>query len=106
VWGVQRRCALYGLLIYRQGDRARFFFSYGFYRNEVVLLGEAQYPTHSDIHEPKVLVVIYVDVRHMTDEAVPGVEDAPLAEFALVGTWVLGELKPGEVHGVLPSLGR
>jgi hypothetical protein len=82
---VQRRCALYGLLIYRQGDRARFFFSYGFYRNEVVLLGEAQYPTHSDIHEPKVRVIIYVDVRHMTDEAVPGVEEAPLAEFALGG---------------------
>ena len=51
----------------------------------MVLLGEAQYPTHSDIHEPKVLLVIYVDVRHMTDEAVPGVEDAPLAEFALGG---------------------
>jgi hypothetical protein len=85
VRGVQRRCALYGRLIYRQGDRAGFFFSYGFYRNEVVLLGEAQYPTHSDIHEPKVLLVIYVDVRHMTDEAVPGVEDAPLAEFALGG---------------------
>jgi hypothetical protein len=42
----------------------------------------------------------------MTDEAVPGVEDAPLAQFALGGPRVLGELKPGEVHGVLPSLGR
>jgi hypothetical protein len=104
VRGVQRRCALYGRLIYRQGDRAGFFFSYGFYRNEGVLLGEAQYPTHSDIHEPKVLLVIYVDVRHMTDEAVPGVEDAPLAEFALVGTRVVGELKPGELHVVLSLL--
>ena len=98
---VQSRCALYGLLIYRKGDRAGIFFSYGFYRNEVVLLGEAQYPTQSDIHEPKVPFIIYVDVRHMTDEAVPGVEEAPLAEFALGGTRVLGELKPGELHGVL-----
>jgi hypothetical protein len=87
---VQRRCTLYDLLIYPQRDRAGFFFGYCFYRNEVVLLGEAQYPAHSDIHEPKVPVIIYVDVRHMTDEAGPGVEDAPLAQFALGGRgcWV------------------
>ena len=36
----QSRCALYGLLIYPQGDRAGFFFGYGFYRNEVVLLAK------------------------------------------------------------------
>jgi hypothetical protein len=48
-------------------------------------------PTHSDIHEPKVPLIIYADVRHMTDEARPGVEDAPLTEFALGETWVLGE---------------
>jgi hypothetical protein len=83
---VQRRCALYGLLIYPQRDRAGFFFSYGFYRNKVMLLPEA----HRDINEPKVLLLIYVDVLHMTDEAVPGVEDAPLAQFALGGRgcWV------------------
>ena len=86
---------MYGLLIYPQGDRAGFFFSYGFYRNEVVLLAKAHKPAHSNVHEPKVLVVIYVDVNHMTYEAVPGVEDAPLAEFALVGTRVLGEVQPG-----------
>jgi hypothetical protein len=79
---VQRRCALYGLLIYPQRDRAGFFFSYSFYRNKVMLLPEA----HSDINEPKVLLLIYVDVLHMTDEAAPGVEDAPLAQFALGGT--------------------
>jgi len=55
----------------------------------VVLLTEAQHPAHSHIHEPKVLLVIYVDVNHMTDEAVPGVEDAPVAQFALGGTRVL-----------------
>jgi hypothetical protein len=95
---------VYGLPIDRQGDRARFFFSYGFYRNEVVLLGYAHKPANSDVHEPKVLLLIYVDVNHMTDEAVPGVEDAPLAQFALGGTGVLSELKPGEIHGVLSLL--
>jgi hypothetical protein len=96
---------LCGLLIYRQGDRVGFFFSYGFYRNKVMLLAKAHKPAHSHIHEPKVLLLIYVDVHHMTYEAVPGVEDAPLAKFALVGTGVLGERQSGEVHGVLPSLG-
>jgi hypothetical protein len=38
--------ALYGLLIYRQGDRARGFVGYGFDRNEVMLLPEAQEPAH------------------------------------------------------------
>src|ERR671920_2242833 len=100
----QSRCALYGLLIYPQRDRARFFFSYGFYRNKVVLLTQAHNPAHSHIHKPKVLLLIYVDVNHMTDEAVPGVEDASLAQFALRGTGVLGERQSGEVHGVLPYL--
>jgi hypothetical protein len=36
-----------------------------------VLLPEAHKPAHSHIHEPKVLLVICVDVNHMTDEAVP-----------------------------------
>ena len=86
----QRRCALCGLLIYPQRDRAGFFFSYGFYRNKVVLLAQAHKPAHSHINELKVLVVVYVDVNHVTDEAVPGVEDAPLAQFALGGRgwWV------------------
>jgi hypothetical protein len=97
----QRRCALYGLLIYRQGDKAGVSFSYSFYRYKVVLLAEAHKPAHSHIHELKVPVIIYVDVNHMTDEAVPGVEDAPLAEFMLRGTGVLSERQPGEVHGVL-----
>ena len=72
----QRRRALYALLIDPQCDRAWFFFSYGFYRYKVVLLGKAHQSSSSDIHEPKVLVIIYVDVNHMTDEAVPGVEYA------------------------------
>jgi hypothetical protein len=86
----QHRCALYGLLIYREGDRAGSFFSYGFYRNKVVLLSEAQEPGYCDIHELQVHVVVYVEVLHLTDEAAPGVEDAPLAEFALGGRgcWV------------------
>src|SRR5215207_6517189 len=81
---------MYGLLIYRQRDRAGFFFSYCFYRNKVVLLAQAHKPAHSDINELKVLLVVYVDVHHPTDEAVHGVEDAPLAEFALGGRgcWV------------------
>jgi hypothetical protein len=36
----QRRCALYGLLIYRQGDTSRFLFGYDFYRNKKALLAE------------------------------------------------------------------
>jgi hypothetical protein len=40
------------------------------------------------------------------DEAAPEVEDAPLAEFALGGTRVLGVGQPGEVQGALPSLRR
>jgi hypothetical protein len=31
----------------------------------------------------------------VTDEAGPGVEDAPLAEFVLGGTRVLGEVQTG-----------
>jgi hypothetical protein len=54
VRGAQRRCALYGLLIYRQGDRAGFFFSYDFYRNKVVLLPEVKEPRYRDIRELKV----------------------------------------------------
>ncbi len=87
---VQRRRALYGLLIYLQGYRVGFCFSYGFYRNKVVLLPETHEPfPHSDTDEPEVPVV-YVDVHHLTDEAGPGVENAPLAEFALGGRgcWV------------------
>ena len=77
-------------MIYGEGDRARFFFTYSFYRNKVVLLAQAQHPAYSHIHKPKVLLVIHVDARHMTDEAVPGVEDSPLAQFALGGRgcWV------------------
>jgi hypothetical protein len=37
----------------------------------------------------------------VTDEAAPGVEDAPLTEGVLRGTRVLGEVRPGEFHGVL-----
>src|SRR5215217_3896818 len=94
----QLRCALYGLPIYREGDRAGVF-NYGFYRNKVVLLPKAQEPAYCDIHELKGPVVIYVDVLHLTDEAAPGVEDAPLAEFALRGTRVLGVRQPAELHG-------
>jgi hypothetical protein len=103
----QRRCALCGLPVYRQGDRAWVFSSYRFYRNKVVLLPKPQEPAYFDIYEPKGPVVIYVDVLHVTDEAAPGVEDAPLAEFALGGTRVLGVRQPGEVQGdLLPSLRR
>ena len=38
---------------------------------------------------------IYVDVHQLPNEAVPGVEDAPLAQFALRGTRVLGERQWG-----------
>jgi hypothetical protein len=95
---------VYGLPIYRQGDRAGFFFSYGFYRKEVVRLADAHKPAHGDVQEPKGPLLVHVDVRHVTDEAVPAVEDAPLAEFALRGTGVLSELQPGEIHGVLSLL--
>jgi hypothetical protein len=70
----QRRCALYGLLIYRQGDRAGVFFSYDFYRNKVVLLPEVKTP-----------VVVYVEVVYLTDAAASGVEDLLLAEFVVRG---------------------
>src|SRR5918994_2729910 len=100
----QRRCALYGLLIYPQRDRARFFFGYGFYRNEVVLLADAHKPAHGNVHKPKGPLLVHVDVFHVADEAAAGVEDAPLAEVALWGTRVLGELKPGELHGALSLL--
>ena len=52
-------------------------------------------PAHGDVQEPKGPLVVHVDVLHVTDEAGPGVEDPPLAEFVLGGTRVLGELKPG-----------
>jgi hypothetical protein len=94
---------VYCLPIYRQGDRVGFFFSYGFDRNEVVLLADTHKPSHGDVHEANGPLLVHVDVLHVTDEAVPGVEDAPLAQFALGGTRVLSELQPGEIHGV-PSL--
>jgi len=37
----------------------------------------------------------------VTDEAASRVEDDSLAEVALGGTRVLGEVQPGELHGVL-----
>jgi hypothetical protein len=85
----QRRCALYGLLIYRQGDRAGSFFSYGFYRNEVVLLPKAQEPARNDIHELQLHIIIDVEVLHLTDVAKPGVQDIFLAEFVVggLGCW-------------------
>ena len=79
------RGTLYGLLVYCQGDGAGISFGYGFYRNEAVLLAQAHKPTRSYIHEPVVPVVVHVDVVHVTDEAALGVEDAPLAQFALGG---------------------
>ena len=85
----QRRGAFYGLLIYRQGDRAGRFFSYDFDGNEMMLLPEAQQPALRDIHEPQVHVVIDVEVLHLADVVVAGVEDALLAEFVVRGTRVL-----------------
>jgi hypothetical protein len=85
----QRRCALHGLLIYCQGDRAGSFFSYDFYRNQVVLRPETQEPAYSDIHELEVHVVVYIEVSHATGGADPGVEDRFLAEFVVRGTRVL-----------------
>jgi hypothetical protein len=61
----------------------------------VVLVADAYKPARGDLHEPKGSLFVHVDVRDVTDEAAPGVEDAPLAEFVLGGTRVLGELKPG-----------
>jgi hypothetical protein len=103
----QLRCALYGLPIYRQGDRVGVFFSYSFYRNEAVLRAQAHKPTPSYIHELKGPLLVYVDVLHVTDEVAPGVDDAPLAQFALGRTRVLSVCQPGEVQGdLLPSLRR
>jgi hypothetical protein len=85
---VQRRCALYGLLIYRQSDRVGLF-SYDFYRNKVVLLPEVKEPRYRDIRELKVTVVFYVEVVYSTDAAASGVEDFLLAEFVVRGTRVL-----------------
>lgn len=85
---VQQRCALYGLLIYRQGDTTGFFFGYVFYRNEVVLLPEVEDPRYRDIHEPKVIVV-YVEVVYLTHETASGVEDLLLAKLVVRGTRVL-----------------
>jgi hypothetical protein len=86
---VQRRYALYGLLIYPQGVIAGFFFGYDCYRNEVVLLSEVEEPRCRDIRELKVIVVIHVEVVYLTDEAASGVEDLLLAEFVVRGTRVL-----------------
>jgi len=85
----QRRCALYDLLIYRQGDIAGFFFTYDFYRNQKVLLPEVKEPRCRDIGELKVIAVVYVEVVYLTDAAASGVEDLLLAEFVVRGTRVL-----------------
>ena len=82
-------CALYGLLIYRQGDIAGFFITYDLHRNKVVLLPEVKEPRYRDIRELKVPVVVYVEVVYLTDEAVSGVEDLLLAEFVVRGLRVL-----------------
>jgi len=106
----RRRCALYGRPIYLEGDGAGLSFGYGFYRfyrDGVMLRAQpAHNPTRSYIHEAVVPVIVDVDVGHVTDKASPGVEDAPLAKFALGRTRVLRELKPDELHVVLPCLGR
>jgi hypothetical protein len=94
------------VLIYRQGDRAGSFFSYGFYRNKVVLLPKAQEPAYFDIHELQVTVFVYVEVIHLADRTNSGVEDRLLAEFVVRGARMLVMLQPGEVHGDLPSLRR
>jgi hypothetical protein len=82
----QRRCALYGLLIYRQGDSAGVFFSYDFDRNKVVLLPEVKDPRCRDLRELKVPVVVYIEVVYLTDAAASGVEDLLLAEFVVRGS--------------------
>jgi hypothetical protein len=100
----QSRCALYGGPIYRQGDGTGLSFGYGFYRNEAVLRAQALNPSRSHVHEAVVPLLVHVDVGHVTDEVASGVEDAPLAQFALGGTRVLGELQSDEIHGVLSLL--
>jgi hypothetical protein len=72
----------------------------------VVLLPKAQEPAYFDIYELKVPVFVYVEVIHLTAEAVSGVKDALLAEFVVRGTRMLVVLQPGQVHGDLPSLRR
>src|SRR5918994_1333822 len=94
----QRRGALYGLLIYLQGDRTRSLVGYGFGRNKIVLLSKAEEPARDDIHEPQVHIVIDVEVRHLTDVSTPGVEDSFLAEFLVRGAWMLVVLQPDQVH--------
>jgi len=66
-------------------------FGYGFYRNEAVLSAQPSHnPARGYVHEAVVSLLVHVDVLYVTDEAAPGVEDAPLAQLALGGTRVLG----------------
>jgi hypothetical protein len=62
-------------------------------------------PPRGYVHEAVVPLIVHVDVGHVTDEAALRVEDAPLAQFALRGTRVLGELQLGELHRISLLLG-
>ena len=98
----QRRGTLYGLLIYRQGDRSRRLLRYGFDRKKVMLFPEAQKPARDDIHKVQVPVVIDVEVLQLTDVAVLGVEDALLAEFVVRRARMLVVRQPGEERTPFP----
>jgi hypothetical protein len=99
------RCALYGLLFNLQGDRARVFAGYGFDRDKMMLLSNAQEPARDDIHETQLPIAIDVEVCHLTDLSTPGVKDVFLAEFVVRGARMLVVLQPDQVHGDLLPFG-
>jgi hypothetical protein len=98
------RSTLHGPLIYPQRDRTRRLVGYGFDRNKMMLLSQAQEPACDDVYEAQVPVVIDVKVRHLTDVSNPGVKDTLLAQFVVRGTRMLMALQPNKVHGNLPSI--
>jgi hypothetical protein len=71
-----------------------------------MLLSQAHEPARDDIHEVQLPIVINVEVRYLTEVAIPGVKDTFLAEFLVRGARMLVVLQPDQVHGALPSLRR
>jgi hypothetical protein len=73
----------------------------------MMLLSQAQEPpARDDIHELQVHIVIDVEVRHLTDALIPGVQYLELAKLVVWGARMLVALQPDQVHGDFPSLRR
>src|ERR671911_1536287 len=102
MWVGVGRSALYGLLIYREGDRARTFFGYGLDRDEVMLGSQPHKPARDHVHELQFSVFIDVEVRHLSDAPRAGVQDLFLAEFVVRRLGVLVALQPDQVHSEPP----